>query len=90
MGPGDHRWVYEWPRPDVRLTLESKLRDVRSHPAIWDALSASVSTHFNIDLSASDEMLDLSLDEALARSGEASPELQRDLRRILAPHLELS
>lgn len=85
VGEGDHRWEYEWPRPEAAtLTLDSQFRDLRDHPAIWDAVSASVAKHFNIDLAASDSMLDLSLREALDRSGAASPALHADLRDALA------
>ena len=50
--------------------------------------SHRLAKHFNIDLAASEDMLDLSLREALERSGQASPELQADLREALEPILE--
>ncbi|MET0903648.1 MAG: family 78 glycoside hydrolase catalytic domain [Acidimicrobiales bacterium] len=84
VGPGDHRWEYETPVATAALTLDSTFRDLLDHPTEWAAVMAAVQEHFNIDLAASDDMLDQTLRSGMERAGAASPKLEADLRAALA------
>jgi alpha-L-rhamnosidase len=85
VGEGDHRWEYDGMGIEVpTLTLDSTMRDLKAHPAIWAGVSAAVREHVGIaDLGAAEVMLNVTLREGLERAGAMSAQFRADLSDAL-------